>query len=242
MGGMPDPSQYDVFAGEYSEFVETAPYNALYDRPATMELMGDVAGKRVLDAASGSGIYLEWLVRCGAEASGFDASREMIEISRARVGPDVPLRVHSMDDPLDWVPDESVDLVVSALAYHYANDRPAFLAEIFRVLRPGGAVVISTHHPAADWARLGGSYFTEDAVTETWSRGWVVTANRCPLTKLTEEFFAGGFLIERLVEPLPVDAMASTHPEIYEKLTTRPNFILFRLVKRPAAKGRRDLS
>ncbi len=229
---MPDPSQYDTFASAYAEFVETAPYNALYDRPATLELVGDVAGKDVLDAACGSGVYLEELLARGARVAGFDASGGMIEHARARLGEAAQLRVHSMDSPIDWVQNESVDLVLCALAYHYANDRPAFLQEAQRVLRPGGALVISTHHPASDWGRLGGSYFTEEAVTETWSRGWVVTANRCPLTQLTEEFFGAGFLIERLVEPLPVEAMASSHPEAYEKLSTQPNFILFRLVKR----------
>ena len=231
---IPEPSQYDGFAGEYGEFVETAPYNALYDRPATLELIGDVKGKRVLDAACGSGIYLEKLSEAGASVSGFDASKGMVELARSRVGTEVPLHVQSMDDPLDWVPAESIDLVVSALAYHYCNDRPAFLREVHRILRPNGAMVISTHHPAADWDRLGGSYFAQDAVTETWSRGWTITANRLPLTQLAAEFAEAGFLIERLVEPLPVPEMANSHPEAFEKLSTRPNFILFRLVKRPS--------
>ncbi len=230
---MTDPTQYDSFAGAYGEFAESAPYNAYYDRPATLGLVGEVAGRQVLDAGCGPGFYLEELVARGAEVTGFDASSEMVAVARDRVGDGVPVRVHSMDDPLDWLGDGTMDLVVCALAYHYANDRPAFLVEVHRILRPGGAMVISTHHPIQDWARLGGSYFTEEPVTETWSRGWVITAHRCPLTQLTSEIFEAGFLIERLVEPQPVPEMASSHPEASEKLSRSPAFLLLRLLKRP---------
>ncbi|MEM8713497.1 MAG: class I SAM-dependent methyltransferase [Planctomycetota bacterium] len=229
---MPDPSQYNVFAAEYGEFVREAPYNAHYDRPAMLKLIGDVEGARVLDAACGSGLYLAALRDRGAVVEGFDASAKMLELARDELDDGTPLRVHSMDDPLDWIPDASLDLVVSALAYHYANRRPAFLAEVHRVLRPGGHLVISTHHPTNDWVRLGGSYFEESSVTETWSRGWVVTARRTPLTTLTEEFAEAGFLIERLVEPRPQLEMEAIHPKGFAKLKNRPAFILFRLLKR----------
>lgn len=38
----PNPTQYDSIAAEYDEHAAAAPYNALYDRPATLELIGDV--------------------------------------------------------------------------------------------------------------------------------------------------------------------------------------------------------
>lgn len=90
-------------------------------------------------------------------------------------------------------------------------------------------MVISTHHPTADWYRRGGSYFDVDAYTETWTRGWEVTSWRMPLTSLTEEFASTGFLIERLVEPTPAPEMAQSHPDAYEKLSSEPGFIMFRL-------------
>ena len=82
----PDPAQYDAFAGEYESHAEVAPYNALYDRPATLRLIGDVAGRRVLDAACGPGIYLEELLDRGADVVGCDGSAAMVELARARVG------------------------------------------------------------------------------------------------------------------------------------------------------------
>jgi SAM-dependent methyltransferase len=123
-------------------------------------------------------------------------------------------------------------VVLCALAYHYVTNREAFLREVARVLRPAGSLVISTHHPTADWSRLGGSYFEVTPVTEVWSQGWEVTAWRMPLSQLTEEFAAAGFVIARLLEPAPQPEMARTHPSAFEKLSTEPAFVLFQL--RPA--------
>ena len=44
---------YSGFADRYAAAVTTKPHNALYERPATMSLLGDVDGLRVLDAALG---------------------------------------------------------------------------------------------------------------------------------------------------------------------------------------------
>lgn len=113
------------------------------------------------------------------------------------------------------------------------NDHDAFLAEMHRVLGPGGTFVISTHHPIDDYRRLGGSYFDHERVMEHWGIGWDVATWRMPLTELTEGFHRAGFLIERLIEPRPVAAMRDRDRRVFDKLETAPAFILFRLVKRP---------
>lgn len=99
----PEPAQYDSFATQYEEHADAAPYNALYDRPSTLQLVGDVNSKRVLDAACGPGLYFEQLLGRAAEVVGCDASPAMVDLARARVGDDVELRVHSLDDPFAWV-------------------------------------------------------------------------------------------------------------------------------------------
>jgi SAM-dependent methyltransferase len=227
----PDPAQYNGFAAHYEEHAAVAPYNALYDRPATLRVVGDVAGRRVLDGACGPGFYVETFLAAGAEVIGCDAAPAMVDLARLRVGDRAQLEVHSLDDPFSWVEAQTIDVVVCALAYHYLSNRAGFLAEAHRMLRPGGSLVISTHHPTADWVRLGGSYFEESAVTEVWSTGWEITAWRVPLTQLCEEFTDAGFVIERLIEPLPDDDMRESHPDIYRKLSTAPGFIVFRLGK-----------
>jgi SAM-dependent methyltransferase len=225
----PDPEQYEGYADEYEAHAASAPYNALYDRPATLRLIGDVDGRRVLDAACGPGFYTDELLARGADVVGCDAAPTMIELARARVGDRAHLRVHSLDDPFDWIEDASLDVVVCALAYHYVSNRTGFLREAFRMLRPDGVLVISTHHPAADWHRLGGSYFEVGTVTEIWSKGWEVTTWRMPLTQMTEEFAMSGFAIERLIEPMPEPSMREAYPDSYAKLSREPGFVLFRL-------------
>ena len=139
--------------------------------------------------------------------------------------------MQSLDEPFEWVGDGSIDVALCALAYHYVNDRPGLLREMFRVLRPDGSLVISTHHPTSDWLRLGGSYFDVRAVTEIWSQGWEITAWRLPLTQHCGEFADAGFAIERLVEPQPEPAMAQSSPATFERLSTHPGFVMFKLRK-----------
>ncbi len=227
----PRPDQYDGFADAYDAHAEAAPYNTLYDRPATIELLGDVSGHHVLDIGCGAGWYAEQLLARGATVAGCDGSTRMIELAKERLGDQLDLRVHTFDDPFSWLADESIDTVLCALAYHYANNRPALLSEMHRVLKPGGAFVLSTHHPTREWLRLGGSYFDRTAHREMWKKGFEVTAWRAPLTKLTTEFADAGFMIERLVEPMPSSEMEETAPKAYAKLTTEPGFIFFRLRK-----------
>ncbi|MCH7584152.1 MAG: methyltransferase domain-containing protein [Acidobacteria bacterium] len=227
----PDPLQYDSFAGEYEACAATASYNAGYDRPAVLELLGDVAGKRVLDAGCGPGFYTAALLQRGADVVGCDASPAMVELAEKRVGDRADLRVHDLEQPFEWLEDGSFDLVISALVLHYLTDRLGFLKKMHRVLRPDGALTISTHHPTEDWQRLGGSYFSVEPVTETWSQGWEITAWRMPLTQICYEISQSGFLIERLVEPMPEPSLAKSDPIRFERLSTQPAFILFRLVK-----------
>jgi SAM-dependent methyltransferase len=223
--------QYELFADEFAEHARDGLYNAHYDRPTCLALLGDVAGKRVLDAACGPGLYAEELLRRGAHVVGFDQSPRMVDICRSRAGQG-EFRVHDLADPIGWLPDASVDLALCALAIEYVDDRVAALSELRRVLRPGGALVLSRGHPTGDWLHHGGSYFDVRVVEETWSKGWAVRYWLAPLQTTCEEIYEAGFLIERLVEPRAAPEAAAIDPERYERLNREPGFLAFRL--RPA--------
>ncbi len=221
--------QYEVFADEFLAHAEDGFFNAHYDRPACLALLGDVAGKRVLDAACGPGLYAAELARRGAEVVGFDQSPRMVELSRTRVGQG-DFRVHDLGDPIGWLPDGCVDLALCALAIEYVDDRVAALRELRRVLRPGGALVLSRMHPTGDWLRHVGSYFEVRTIQETWSKGWSVRYWLTPLETTCEEIFAAGFVIERLLEPRPVPEAAALDPAEFERLAREPRgFLAFRL-------------
>ncbi len=224
--------QYELFADEFLAHAADGLYNAHYDRPACLHLLGDVDRKRVLDAACGPGLYAEELARRGASVVGFDSSPRMVELSRTRV-PSGEFRVHDLADPIDWLPDASVDLALCALAIEYVDDRVRALRELRRVLTADGALVVSRQHPTADWIAKGGSYFSTRVVDETWSRGWRVRYWCAPLEKTCEEVYEAGFLIERLIEPRPTSEAARIDRDDYERLQIAPGFLALRLVPRP---------
>ena len=222
---------YEPFAREYATHAAQGSYNALYDRPAVLRLAEPVTGRTVLDAGCGPGLYAAEFLRRGGLVIGFDQSPTLIELARQRVGDAATLRVHDLNQPLDWVGDDSIDLVVLALALNYVDDRVTLLREFHRVLRPAGAVIISTTHPLYDWQRLGGSYFTVEAVRSSLNpdQDWPVRAWRRPLTQVCGEFRDAGFVIDELIEPRPVPEMATRDPETYARLEHAPAFIDFRL-------------
>jgi SAM-dependent methyltransferase len=226
---------YDDFADSFAAHAEDSAYNAHYDRPAVLGLLGDVAGRRVLDVGCGSGLYAGELVDRGADVVGFDGSAKLVQRARERVGGSADLRVHDVREPFDWLPDASIDRALMALVLHHLDDPVPALREVHRVLRTGGRFVVSTVHPVADWRQLGGSYFTEEMVDDTWNAGWKVRFRRAPLTTWCAEFHEAGFVIERLVEPLPAQSMKDRFPDTYRKLAAEPFFIVFVLLKASAA-------
>lgn len=221
--------QYDVFADEFLAHAADGFYNAHYDRPACLGLLGDVGGKLVLDAGCGPGLYAADLVARGARVTGFDLSPRMVQLSRERVSAG-DFRVHALGDPIDWLADGVVDLVLCALALEHVDDRVAALRELRRVLTPGGALVLSVMHPVGNWLRQGGSYFEPRLIRETWNSGWPVSYWMVPLETLCEEIHQAGFVIERLLEPRPAAESAQVDPQRYERLTREPyGFLALRL-------------
>ena len=232
-------TDYDEMAGTYEAHAADSPYNAHYDRPAVLELVGEVAGRRVLDAGCGPGLYSEELIARGADLVALDGSAAMVELARKRLGPRTKVLRVDLADPLPFA-DSEFELIVCALVIHHVDDREACLREFFRVLGPGGHVVLSTQHPTTDWLRKGGSYFETTEEEDTWHRGeaaYTLRFWREPLTAFCAAISNAGFLIERLVEPLPAPTMRERWPEHWEKLQREPGFLVLRLVKPGGAVG-----
>ena len=226
-------SAYDAMGRDYQERAADSAYNAHYDRPAVLAALGPVRGMRVLDAACGPGLYSQELLARGAVVMAFDASPVMVDLARTRIADQAQVDQAVLGQPLPY-PDGVFDVIVCALAIHYADDRAVAFAEFWRVLRPGGALVVSTQHPTTDWLRKGGSYFDVRLETDVWRteagdqpvRFW-----REPLSALCGYATGAGFLIEKVIEPLPAETMRGLYPDDYQKLTTEPGFLILRLVK-----------
>src|SRR5215469_9026444 len=84
----PGINDYDSFAEAYAASNESNLINAYYERPAMLDLAGDVAGRRILDAGCGSGPLFAALRGRGAIVTGIDKSTGMLEQARRRLGGD----------------------------------------------------------------------------------------------------------------------------------------------------------
>jgi ubiquinone/menaquinone biosynthesis C-methylase UbiE len=234
--------QYDAMAGPYSDYNEVNAANGHYERPATMAALSAIGldGKRVLEIGCGSGRLTEWMIEAGAEVTAFDVSSEMVKLATERIGDRARILRHDLHQPLSFVSDASFDVVVASLVFHYLRDWRAIMAELRRVLVPGGRVVFTTHHPSWDWLNhTPDDYFAVMQVTESWERAgkdYDVTFWRRPLRGLTSPITEAGLVIEQLTEPEPLPELAERDPEAYAELTKRPFFLLF-VLRAPGGGG-----
>jgi SAM-dependent methyltransferase len=228
-----DPAAYDPIAEGYSAENETSLINAWYERPAMLELAGDVAGRRILDAGCGSGLLSAALRERGALVTGIDGSPGMLEVARRRLGPDVDLRVVDLADPLPFA-DGAFDDVIASLVLHYLRDWGPALAELRRVLTPGGRLLVSVDHPfvIATARRDAGKevrYFETHPSTEEWTMGGGTTRLTFwhrPLHAMTDAFTSAGFRIEVLSEPPPAPGAEEQFPEYFAERCD-PRFLSF---------------
>jgi SAM-dependent methyltransferase len=228
---------YNALAEAYAALVDTKPHNAHYERPATLSLLPDVLGKRVLDAGCGPGVYAEWLADRGADVVALDANPRMIELARARLGDSAHVVHANLDHPLSFLTEASFDIVISPLVIDYVRDWEAVFREFYRVLRDGGILVFSMEHPYAkyDDHRETSNYFEVERVEYEWTRFGtpvMVPSYRRPLSEVVNPLIRAGFVLQRILEPTPTEAFRQEDPEAYEELSRSPGFLCIRALKR----------
>jgi SAM-dependent methyltransferase len=177
-------------------------------READAGLLGDVAGRDVLEVGCGAGQCSRWLAAQGARAVGVDLSGRMLRAGAASGSP--PL-VQADARVLPFA-DASFDVACSAYgAVPFVADPERIMCEVARVLRPGGRWAFSITHPVR-WAfpddpgpaglRVTRSYFDRTPYVELDADGHVLYAeHHRPLGDRVADLVDSGFTIERLVEP-----------------------------------------
>lgn len=128
---------YAAWAASYDE-----PGNQLLEleQPIVREILDGLPLGVALDAACGTGRHTAYLASLGYKAIGVDSSPEMLARAREKV-PDADFHEADVCDlPLD---DDTVDVVVCAIALAHLPDLDRALTELVRVLKPDGHLVIS---------------------------------------------------------------------------------------------------
>jgi 2-polyprenyl-3-methyl-5-hydroxy-6-metoxy-1,4-benzoquinol methylase len=153
-------STKDLYNSTASRWVRGEP-SSLSDftaRPAVLELCEPVVGLRILDLGCGEGYCSRQLHRRGAKAVyGIDLSEGMIEAARSQEAQE-PLGISyevRCATNLKQFNHGDIDLVVAVFLFNYLTiaQTQQCMAEVARVLRPGGRFIFSVPHPAFPYMR-----------------------------------------------------------------------------------------
>lgn len=245
---------FDEKAMEWAERMRSRKNHAhsYLEKPAMYAKLPPLKGKTVLCIGCGSGEECEHLLKSGAKkVVGIDTSKELIAIAKTSY-PDIEFRVEDMRKMK--FPQASVDFVYSSLAMHYLADWRSTLKKIYRLLKPRGTFLFSTHHPAS-WSaeiiqarhnkakllgyekigdrlkRIYGDYQNRHQIHDVWFGNMAVSYYHKPLSEIFEEIRSAGFVVADFLEPKPRPSLKKIAADEYLLYSRIPLFMIFELKK-----------
>jgi SAM-dependent methyltransferase len=195
--------------------------------PTTDALLGDVAGRQVLDACCGNGNYARHLAGRGAVVTAFDGAAAFIDAARARTPAAAAVTYLTLDATdavaLAVLGEKAFDAAVCSMALMDLPTIAPLLAAVARALRPGGALVFSVCHPAFNSPRSTATAEMFNDAGRMRQRFGVTTGHYLtpytdlsegilhqpephpmfhrPINLLLRECFAAGFVVDGFEEP-----------------------------------------
>ena len=177
--------------------------------------------KRVLDLGCGYGWHCIYAMENGASSVvGVDISHKMLEVAKGKTHfPQIEYECCAIED-VDF-PEESFDVILSSLAFHYVADYENLIKKIYRMLKAGGNLVFTVEHPVftahgtQDWYynEKGeilhfpvDNYYYEGKRTAMFLEEKVTKYHRT-LTTYLNTLLSNGFIINHIVEPQPPENM-----------------------------------
>lgn len=246
---------YNDHATRWAERLKSGnnPAHRFLEKPAMFDKLPDLTGCRVLCIGCGSGEEIEMLLARGATSiHGIDISEKLVEIARSSF-PQASFEICSMEDrqPFD---DGSFDFVYSSLTLHYSDHWLGILSEVHRLLRVGGRMLFSTHHPVKwgslvvrggerDTFTMGydrpkegpptvyGDYMGTRRIADQWFGSMDVEYFHRPLSAIMRDIISSGLTLVDFVEPLPIDEAKTENPGFWEIHSRIPLFMIFELRK-----------
>jgi SAM-dependent methyltransferase len=232
-----DPDLWERHAGWWQDgFTDGA--DAEYEdqiMPLARECLS--GARRVLDVGTGEGQLARLAVKDGADlVVGVDPTVAQLRLARDRAGGACYARATA--DALPF-PDATFDGVVVCLVFEHIADHVPAIAEIARVLAPGGRFAFFLNHPFLQAPNSGcvidhileeqywriGPYLVEDVTMEELAPGVILPFVHRPLSQYVNAMAAHGLLIERMEEPMPPERFLERAPE-YRDAATIPRLLL----------------
>jgi ubiquinone/menaquinone biosynthesis C-methylase UbiE len=160
------PSFWDLYASCYDAIGALIPYRAMVD-----EVVGLVPERplRLLDAGCGTGNLLVALrrLRPSAELTGIDASSAMLKKARSKLD-GIDLRTGDLNEKLGF-PDHSFDVITSVNVLYALADPARTVAELRRVLKPGGLLILCTPRAEPDLPEIVARHLRERGLLRSFS-------------------------------------------------------------------------
>jgi SAM-dependent methyltransferase len=198
----------------------------------------------ILDVGCGDGQIARALAVQGSTVLGVDPTQLHIDIANERGGGPTYVLGGATKLPAE---DGSMDAVIACLVFEHIDEMDAAVAEVARVLRPGGQFSFFLNHPllqtpGSGWIddhiidppeqywRIGPYLVEAESVEEVELNVYIRFIHR-PLSRYINALISNGLMIERMAEPSPPQGFLDRAPE-YALAHTVPRLLYLRSVKR----------
>lgn len=238
------------FSDEYDKMrKEKKGYNAndLIEIPNFRKLLQDVKNKTILDLGCGYGENAKYYKEQGASyVLGIDISEHMIDIANKENKIDgIEYKVLPMEDINNL--NKKFDIVISSLAFHYIQDYPKLIEDIYNLLNESGVLVFSQEHPMVTstileswmetnhteindkWFLLVSDY-NRNGLREILWNGEKVKKYHRNFSEVINGLIKTGFTIDEILEPKPTEEIIEKVPKYIHQFD-RPYFLFIKAHK-----------
>ncbi len=207
---------------------------------AVNELIGM---KTVLDVGCGDGQIGRALFAAGSQVVGVDPTWGQISVARDRLGGPNYACASASKLP---IASESCDAALACLVFEHIDDVDTAIAEISRVLKPGGIFAFFLNHPLLQTPDSGwiddhfveppeqywriGAYLVEKESIEEVQKGVFIRFVHRPLSRYINALASNSLIVELMLEPSPPEIFLQRAPE-YRLAHTIPRLLYLRLRK-----------